>query len=472
MNNFTKRTFCLIISFFLLNTSANITLTNAKTDVTFEIAEPFSIDRTWEDVNLLLEDDFHNYTETVAEVTRFQELVPELIDLEVIGESYHNKPIHSLRITNEEITTQKAKTLVVAHHHGREQITVETALRFIVYLINGYGVDDDITEYINTQEIFIIPTLNPDALDLVIEEEDYWLRKNLRPYDDDGDGLIDEDYYEDVDGDGIISSFDVYEKDEFDNPVYLYSYYEGIDNDGDGLINEDPRGHTDLNRNYDSYWRTGQSWSPETTSQIFPGVTPFSEPETQTFRDFTINHKFAMAYSLHSGINATFFADGDAGFTEPTLYWNMINDYRDILPHSYTDIYYDPTPEKQKLSSALAGGWDTWMYFEQDTLAPITFEIYRNATSLDPALEPVFVDNSTHLIKEWYGIYGFFTPDKNFIDDLWIDVKPAFDYLLEMTPRLEVDTFVVDEETSTDEELSIGFNCTNLSPRLKSIHRV
>ena len=121
---------------------------------------------------------------------------------------------------NEEITTQKAKSLVVAHQHGREQITVEAALRFIIYLINNYGIDDEITEHINTQEIFIIPTVNPDALDVVVEDEDYWLRKNLRPYDDDGDGLIDEDSYEDVNGDGIVSSFDVFEKDEFDNPIY------------------------------------------------------------------------------------------------------------------------------------------------------------------------------------------------------------------------------------------------------------
>ena len=47
------------------------------------------------------------------------------------------------------------------------------------------------------------------------------------------------------------------------------------------------------------------------------------------------------------------FADdwgyGDLGFTEPILYNQMIGDYRDILPHSYTDIYYDTVLEQQMI---------------------------------------------------------------------------------------------------------------------------
>ena len=131
------------------------------------------------------------------------------------------------------------------------------ALRFVLRLVNGYGNDALLTEYVDTQEIYVILTINPDALDVVVNDHDYWLRKNLRPYDNDGDGLFSEDVADDEDGDGHISEFYVYTK---DNPAdiphiddYDYYYYEGIDDDGDGLFNEDEIGLVDLNRNYPSW---------------------------------------------------------------------------------------------------------------------------------------------------------------------------------------------------------------------------
>ena len=297
---------------------------NAKKNV-LEIEKLFTdlIDRTWDDLTLLYDNHFHNSSQVQEEIDRFHTLVPELIDMEVIGQTFWGKNITSLCITNELRTHQKAKTLVVSHHHGREQITVETALRFILYLLNSYGVNDTITKFIDTQEIYVIPSLNLDALDLVVDGENYWLRKNIRPFDDDGDLYLDEDPLEDVNSDGVVSGFDVYTKSS-GKIYYQYTYYEGIDNDMDGLINEDMVGYTDLNRNYDSYWRDGSGWSLDTQSEVFPGHAPFSEPETCAFRDFALNHSFAMCYSLHSGINATFFTDNEVGWTEPTLYWNMV----------------------------------------------------------------------------------------------------------------------------------------------------
>ena len=273
--------------FFIIINGATFN-SRAETDL-LVIQEPVlpQIDRTWSNISLLYDNYFHNSSEVDLEINRFHELVPAIIDMEVIGKSYLGKDITALRITNELRTQQKAKTLVVSHHHGREQISVEIALRFILYLLNNYNISKSITNYIDNQEIFIIPTLNPDALDLVVNEGNHWLRKNVRPFDDDGDGIAEEDPLEDVDGDGVVSSFDVYDN-TGTRPIYLYTYYEGIDNDADGLINEDMVGFTDLNRNYDSYWRDGDGWSPDSQSQIYPGPSPFSEPETQAFRDFAL----------------------------------------------------------------------------------------------------------------------------------------------------------------------------------------
>jgi len=462
--------FCLII---LIGISP-LSISAAK-PVTISATPLDSFDRNWEDLSLLYDNQFHNSTKVYEEIEYINNSVPELVDLEVIGQTYLGKDIIALKITNELRTHQKAKSLVVSQHHGREQISIEIALRFILYLLNNYQENSTITDFIDFQEIYVIPALNLDSLDLVVDEGNHWLRKNLRPWDDDNDGLFEEDRAEDTSGDGIISSFDVYDNSNPYIPVYQYTYYEGIDNDLDGLVNEDDVGYTDLNRNYDSYWRDGSGWSDDTMSQIYPGHEAFSAPETQAIRDFSNQHSFGMSYSLHSGINATFFTDNYYGWAEPTLYWNMVQDYAKILPPSYTAMYYGAS-EKEHFpvaeSAILAGGWDTWMYFERDCLVPITFELFRSAESIAPGAETVLVENSTHLILEWKHIYSYFNPEAEHINALWDDVRPGFDYLLDNTPRLSIIADILTDGDKTGDNVNISFDTTNLSPRIKTIDTI
>lgn len=431
-----------------------------------------SVGRTWDNVHLIYPDTFHDTAKLNEEITNINSTASEIVDLRVIGQSYQGKNTSVLTITNENDDSQKAKTLVVSHHHGREQITVELALRFVLMLVNGYGVDSEITNYVDTQEVFVIPTLNPDALDIVVNEGNHWLRKNLRPYDNDGDGFFDEDPVEDANGDGIISGYDIYRKLTGDDKRYIESYYEGFDNDKDGLVNEDGVGLVDLNRNYPTYFGDPGSSSNDPSTQIYHGSEPFSEPETAAFRDFVLKHRFAMAYSLHSGINATYLPTNNLEHWElPSLYSDIISDYSSFLPSGFNE-YLDYAPStgiSGSVESGLAGGWKEWMYNERGTIVPITFEVYRNATSESPELSEIIFENSTHLIEKWDGIYPYFNPLAEYIDSLWIDLRPAFDYLLEMTPRLDIRYNSI---TETAEGVSIDMNIGTLSPRLGTIENV
>ena len=114
---------------------------------------------------------------------------------------------------------------MVSQHHGREQISIEFALRFVLYLLNNYQENSTITDFINNQEIYVIPALNLDSLDLVVNEDNHWLRKNLRPWDDDNDGLS--DWFEQNDGSTLTGQFD---HDNDGIPDYLDD-----DDDGDGI---------------------------------------------------------------------------------------------------------------------------------------------------------------------------------------------------------------------------------------------
>jgi hypothetical protein len=429
-----------------------------------------SVARTWEQVSLIYEDQFHDPVELDEEIENIHNLVPELVDVEIIGESFEGRNISCLRITNELNTVQKAKTLIVAQHHGREQITVELALRFILWLLNGYGIDAVLTEYVDTQEIYIIPTLNPDALEVVVNDGNHWLRKNLRPYDNDGDGLFGEDDGEDVDGDGFISEFYVYLKSspsEMPNiNDYDYTYYEGIDNDGDGLFNEDEIGLVDLNRNYPVFWEYGVT---DVTTQEYRGSAPFSEPETQAFRDFAKQHKFAIAYSLHSGTNATYFVQSlSNNWVEPVLYYQIASDYRDILPTGFNQGIGYPFDDILKIESTTVGGWGEWMYYDQGCTVPITFEVYTNETVHEDEAMPIIINNSTHIIREWDGIYGYFNPESEYIQSLWLELLPAFEYFLEMTPRVDIGITGISGGVNTGDTVTLTTSLHCLSPRLGS----
>jgi hypothetical protein len=130
-------------------------------------------------------------------------------------------------------------------------------------------------------------------------------REPYRPEDNDGDGLYDEDQTEDVDGDGELSimfiedpkgsyklspdkrQFIRVEDEKEEVRRFRRIGDECYDNDGDGMINEDDIGGPDPNRNYPYGWnlRDGNPY-------------PMSESETRNVYEFQIAHPNIFA-SFH-----------------------------------------------------------------------------------------------------------------------------------------------------------------------------
>ncbi len=436
--------------------------------------------RDWPTISLLYPDQYHTPEELIEELQQINNTAPQIIDVFSIGKSYQGRDIFCLRITNEQNTLPKAGVLLVAQHHAREQITVEAVLRFMLQLVNNYGIDQDLTEYIDNEEIFVIPSLNPDGLHYVVGNNtlkgDPWLRKNLRSIDDDGDGVYEEDPPEDTNGDGIISEFDIYVKSDNDEWINSgYYYFEGLDNDGDGQVNEDPIGGVDLNRNYAYRWNDplcNSGWTTDTTQEDYPGTTPFSEPETQVYRDFVDDKSFATAISFHSGINATYFPwSADPYWAESDLYNKISTDLQSLLPPKYFsypgNIESNVNAYAETNYYTCAGEWGDWMYAMKNCLVPMTFEIYHNTSSFN--MVELISENDSHQIWRWDGIYEMFAPVESAIDALWGDIQPAFNYWLENTPRLETTAESVRWGYNKNETLNVKLTIKNLSPLIRTI---
>lgn len=468
-----KKSF-LIILFFLLASTVNIVQSKTvNKPLIYKISNGKTTKnvRNWSSISLLYPDQYHTPEKLFEELQQINETAPDIIDLYSIGKSVEGRDIFCLRITNEQNTLPKPGVLFVSHHHAREQITVEVGLRFMLALVNSYGLNRDFTNYVDDEEIFFIPSLNPDGLHYVVGNQTMqgnpWFRKNFRLIDDDNDGDFDEDPPEDTDGDGIISEYTIYTQNQINDWVASGYYYEGIDNDGDGMVNEDPLSGVDLNRNYDYRWSDSScdsGWTTNTTIDDYPGDAPFSEPETQAYRDFLENKSFATAISLHSGINGTYFPwASESYWAEKELYNRIYTDLEAILPLNYLSVSDNP----DYIGYTCAGDWGDWMYAVKNCLVPLTFEIYHNTSSND-LVELVFEDESKKIWR-WDGIYENFAPTESAIEALWVDIQSVFSYWLVLTPRLEVSIKSIVGDKTISDTLEVTLTLNSLSPVIGSV---
>jgi len=194
---------------------------------------------------------YHTVAEAHAEMASYVAAHPAIALLDTIGFSVEGRPIEAVKISdNVAVQENEPEALIVGCHHARELMSVEIPLYVMRRLLDGYGSDPVLTNLVNTRQIWIVPTVNPDGHVYVENnsggQSDSWWRKNRR-HNSDG-------------------SFGV-----------------------------------DLNRNYSYEWgydEVGSSSTP--SSEIYRGAAAFSEPEVAAIRDFMATHAFTVSASFHS----------------------------------------------------------------------------------------------------------------------------------------------------------------------------
>ena len=255
---------------------------------------------------------YHMYGEVISFLNAWAKDYPDIVDLYSVGKSFEGRDIWQLTITNRKTgkDTDKPAMFIEGNRHSGEVTAAESALYFAWHVITQYGKDPEITRLVDTKALYVKVKNNPDGSELYLNTAQS-NRSTVRPHDSDGDGLLDEDPPEDLDGDGFCyqmrqkvgpgkGDFILHPddktgrlmkrvgKDKGDYKVMS----EGLDNDGDGKTNEDGIGGLDLHRNYPENWRpepgldlTGRGWT-----QLGAGAYPLSEPETRTVVLFLLQH--------------------------------------------------------------------------------------------------------------------------------------------------------------------------------------
>lgn len=252
---------------------------------------------------------------------------PNLAKLESIGKSYKGRDIWCLTITDFKKGNPDSKPgmYIDGNIHSNEIQGAEFSLYTAWYLTETFGDTKFVQELLADKVFYIVPTINPDGRDSYFHEANTSSspRSGVIPVDNDRDGQVDEDGYDDLDNDKEILMMRrknpngrlrvdptdprrMMQVGPDEKGEYEMLGLEGKDNDGDGQVNED--GYTfqyDPNRDW------GWGWQP---NYIQNGAYkyPFSIPETRAVMEFVMKHpNIAGAQSYHNAGGMILRGPGD-----------------------------------------------------------------------------------------------------------------------------------------------------------------
>ncbi|MBM3760097.1 MAG: peptidase M14 [Acidobacteria bacterium] len=243
----------------------------------------------------------------VLELMRgYERSYPGWVKVESLGKTSAGGDTWLMTITNPATGAASSKPAVYVDGstHANEIQGTETTMYIVNFVLKNYGKLPRVTEFLDRATLYLIPMMN-------IDSRERWFRQPSNPnfprtlpvpLDDDRDGLIDEDGYDDLNGDGEITmmrkkvplgrgNFKLDPKDprllipvgpnELGN--YIMLGFEGSDNDGDGQVNEDLYGYVDPNR----VW--GDGFQPRYV-QNGASEYPLQYPEARNIAEWMGSH--------------------------------------------------------------------------------------------------------------------------------------------------------------------------------------
>jgi hypothetical protein len=242
---------------------------------------------------------------------------PGWVKLESIGKSGEGRPMWLVTLTNPQVGSERRKPAIYVdgNTHANEVQGTEASLYVIDFLLKNYGRLPRVTELLDRVVFYVVPVVNPDGRTAWFSgpATAHFPRTVIVPVDDDRDGLADEDGYDDLNGDGLLTQMrkkvTLGEGTHRVNPQdprllvrikdnekgdYVRLGTEGFDNDGDGRVNEDPVGYVDPNRTF------GYDWQPRYVQRGAPDY-PLQIPETRSIARWALEHpNVAASQSFHN----------------------------------------------------------------------------------------------------------------------------------------------------------------------------
>ena len=232
-------------------------------------------------------DVYHTYQEMTDLLQNLEDNYSDIMSLTSIGRTYEERDIWLVKLSdNVDVDENEPEVLLMGAHHGNEKASFEVLIYFIQHIVENYTKEN----YDNDGDGLI----NEDPHDEV---------------DNDEDGLIDEDFSEDRIRD-VTNNTEIYII-PMVNPdgVEAGTRKNRAPNYGPfGFKKEITSYGVDLNRNYDYRWflfYLFPNYYKRKTDiiddrELYRGEKPFCETETKTIKQFVETHEIVISLSYHS----------------------------------------------------------------------------------------------------------------------------------------------------------------------------
>ena len=315
--------------------------------------------------------EYSNYEQQTARVNALAKNYPSLVSVRSLVKTNGGKDIWLITIGTGKTETKPA-IAVLGGTEGSHLLGTEMAIGFAENLLKASNTDS-IKNRLAKTTYYVFPNMSPDAMEQYFGKLKYERNGNASETDDDRDGKLNEDGFDDLDGNGKITMMRI------ESPLGDYKLHpddprvlvkadatkgekgkylllpEGIDNDKDGLLNEDGEGGIAFNKNLTYKHNTFAPGS---------GDFPASEKETRALLDFMFDAfnvyaviSFGSNNNLSTPIAFNPIAAKErilAGYLEPDAKVNSM----------VSDLYNKVTGTKDAPKTSAAGGDVlSWGYF-------------------------------------------------------------------------------------------------------------
>lgn len=103
------------------------------------------------------------YKEIIHQLKEWEEQAKDLAEVGTYGKTTKGTDIFYIRINNEFDAKPKPKVLITACIHGNEPWSTGVVMAYAGTLLGQYGEDQNITDLVNSRDIYIIPVVSPDS---------------------------------------------------------------------------------------------------------------------------------------------------------------------------------------------------------------------------------------------------------------------------------------------------------------------
>ncbi len=304
---------------------------------------------------------FYRYQEMLDELDAMAAQYPNLISVKApisTFQTWEGRPIYHVKISDNPGTDEASepKVLYSAIHHAREPMSMSQTIFYMWYLLENYATSEEIQFLVDNTEMYFVPCLNPDG---------YIHNESNDP-----------------------NGFGMHRKNK--NPSI------GSTNPG-----------VDLNRNYSYGWNT-TGVSGDENSDVFPGTSEFSEPETQAMQWLVESVGFTSAFNAHTYGNTLLYPIG----TTTAEFADHHDYFSDLSGHMCSQNGY--FPQKSSGLYPASGDSDDYMYKVdvgvgmKDTIFAMTPEIgtgfWPAASEVIPTCQEMVFPNLvlSHMTHQYY----------------------------------------------------------------------